>query len=541
MLLSQCKDGNNDGPLDLEIVGCDLLTEEVFRIILADKVKRNVGVFIEGANMIGNFGQLREGTRLSLRNFVTSKDYDRMSRYFPTYVPGESVVLHESNCDFYINLSNTETLVEVWYNNRSLKFQMNSDITAIRIGEIYEAKKVCPAQPDRSGGSSKFQTLRQIHDSIKNSIYAWCYAVIVDCCSSYIPKQGDTSDHLVIYKITDNSIFPEVISLNIFHRNPKEIPKIANFGDIIKLNDIQFKEHNGSLTGIIPSNSKSMSFNIFSCIGDNNSPYANYKGQFHMNNDHSSKLEKLSDWVKNTFSYEVPLCIKNSKHLTNLTLTDEADILTRVVAISSLGTQDNDPIVCICSEANEIAQLVVPNERKKLLKFIKPGDIVRVRGVCYEEKVLVLKHYSEILRIPNEFKCLEIIEPSNMEELNKYIGFYSPIAPCKVISTLTSEYMTLPVLGFDKIFKNYSEKHIRIDGFVVKVGMKNREILLTIWDGTKEENVINVYVEEKKFNEFLNGKSWEDIQKNIIGYNLKFQGVIRKDYDVLRLAGTSLI
>ncbi|OMJ67981.1 hypothetical protein SteCoe_34702 [Stentor coeruleus] len=414
-------------------------------------------------------------------------------------------------------------------------------MTNIKIGEIYEAKKPFPAQSDRTGGNSKHQTLRQIQDSIKQSIYAWTYAVIIDCCSSYIPKQGDTGDNLVIYKITDNSIFPEVISLNIFHRNPREIPKIANFGDIIKLNDIQFKLHNGSLTGIIPSNSKTMSFNIFSCIGDNNTPYANYKGQFHTNNDHTSKLEKLNDWVKNTFSYEVPLCIKNSKHLTNLSFCDETDVITRIVAISSLGTQDNDPIVCICSEANEIAQLVIPNERKKLLKFIKPGDVVRIRGVCYEEKVLVLKYYSEILRIPNEFKCLEIIEPCNMEELNKYIGFYNPIAPCKVISSFTSEYMMLPVLGFDKIFKNYSEKHIRIDGFVVKVNMKNREILLTIWDGVKEENIINVYVMEEKVNEFLNGKSWEDMQKDVIGYNLKFQGIVRKDYDVLRLVGTSLI
>lgn len=542
MLLSHCKDGNNTGPLDLELVKSDLLTEELRKLLLSDSKQSKVCLFIEGAKTIEFFSQLRVGTRLTLRNFTTSKNYGHISQHFPTYLLGESVATHESNCEFYIPLLGTDTSIDISYNNRSVNVSMDSDFESIKILEIYQARKSFPAPVDRIGGNSKVLNLRQIHDKVKVSPgYAWCYAVIVDCCASYIPKQGDSADYLVIYKLTDNSIFPEIISLNIFHKNPKEIPKIENFGDIIKLNDVQFKEHQGNLTAVITSNSKTMSFYIFSHTGDCYSPYASYKSQFHSNSEHASKLEKLSDWVKSTFTYEVPNFMKSSKRLTNISFSDEADVITKIVAIYSLGIHENDPLVCICSDSNEIAQLVIPYERKRLLKFIKAGDVIRIRGVCYEEKVLYLNHYSEILKVPAEFKCLEIPGPSEPDELIKFVNFYSPLAACKMISGIASEYSALPAVGFDKIFKNSGDnKHMKIEGFIVKAIARNKEIVISVWDGIKEENIVKVHVSENKIAEFLNGRSWDDMQRAVIGYNFKFQGIVRMDHDVLRLVATSL-
>ncbi|OMJ77440.1 hypothetical protein SteCoe_22958 [Stentor coeruleus] len=492
--------------------------------------------------MIGFFSQLRVGTRLTLGNFVTSKNYGHISQYFPTYLPGESVVTHEANCEFYIPLLGTDTSIDISYNNRSVKVSMDSDFGNIKILEIYQAKKSFPASVDKIGGNSKVLNLRQIHDKVKVSPgYAWCYAVIVDCCASYIPKQGDSSDYLVIYKLTDKSIFPEIISLNVFHKNPKEIPKVENFGDIIKLNDVQFKEHQGKLSAVITSNTKTMSFYIFSHTGDCYSPYASYKSQFHSNSEHALKLEKLSDWVRTTFPYEVPNFMKSSKRLTNINFSDETDVITKIIAIYPLGIHENDPSIVICNDTNEIAQLVIPNERKRLLKFIKPGDVVRIRGVCYEEKVLYLKHYSEILKIPTEFKCLEIPGPSDFDEIIKFMNFYSPIPTCKIVSSITSEFSALPIIEFDKIMNIEDNKHIKIEGFIVKAVVRNREIIISIWDGIKEDNVIKVYVAEGKVKDFINGKSWDYIQKAVIGYNLKFQGIVRMDHDALWLVDTSLI
>ena len=44
------------------------------------------------------------------------------------------------------------------------------------------------------------------------------------------------------------------------------------------------------------------------------------------------------------------------------------DLISRVIAICSIGTQEDDPIVCLLEGFNEIHHLVIPHKRKRLVK-----------------------------------------------------------------------------------------------------------------------------------------------------------------------------
>jgi hypothetical protein len=541
MNLSDCKLGINAGPLSLEIISRSNLTEELLKLVLIDASQAKVNLFVEGANLINFFMQPRISTRLELSDFEISEDFTQISQHFPTYLNGEEIATHETSFRFYIRMQNILPKLTLGYLNRTLKVSPSDNLDHINVKELYELRKSQLANIEKVGGTNKCCTLKEISDKISgNTVYAWCYAVVVDCCSSYLRKQGESPDYIAVYRITDYSIFPNNITLTIFHKTPKELPKIANFGDIIKLNDVQFKEHQGSMVGTFPSNTKSMSFYLFDYSGESLSPYACYKGQFHTNAEHANRIERLSDWTRLTFAYEVPLFLSNTKTLASLSINEEADVKTRVVEICSLGVNEHDPSVVILADSNEICQLVVPFDRKRLLKFIKQGDLVRIRGVSYEEKVLILKPYSEILRIPPEFKCLDVPNSLNKEELAKFLKIYVDIPQSKVISVISSEFQSVPMIPFNKLLVT-ENKFIKVEGFIIKLCIKRNSLELTLWEGNSEDNLISISVPEETIKSFLNGKSWEQAQLEAIGHDCKFQGIIQKDPNFFRLVGTSLV
>lgn len=540
MNLNDCKLGLNSGPLTLELISRSNLTEELLKLVLIDSNQEKVNVFVEGANLINFFMQPRISTRLELADFEITENFNQISQHFPTYLSGEDVATHDTNFKFFIHLHSTPKM-SLTYLSRSIKVNPSDNLENINVQELYEIRKSLVSNIEKVGGTNKCCTLKEINEKLSNNtVYAWCYAVVVDCCSSYLRKQGDSSDYLAVYRITDYSIFPNTTTLTIFHKTPKDLPKVANFGDIIKLNDVQFKEHNSSMTATFPSNSKSMSFYLFNYSGESLSPYACYKSNFHTNAEHATRIEKLSDWTRLTFAYEVPLFLRGTKSLSTLSSNEEADVKTRVIEICSLGINDFDPSVLILSDSNEICQLVVPHDRKRLLKFIKPGDLVRIRGVTYEEKVLVLKPYSEILRIPAEFKCLDVISSPSKEDLAKFLKIYVEVPQSQMVSSVSSEFQSVPLTPFNKLLSNES-KFIKVEGFVVKLVIRRNWLEITLWEGNSEDNVIRIGVPEESVKEFLNGKTWEQAQKGIIGHDFKFQGIVQKDKGLFSLVGTRLV
>lgn len=537
-MLNQCRPGTNDGPLDVELLYIVNLTDDLVKLGLQDGLNTKVNAFIEGANKIRFFSSLKPGTKLTLKNFAVSQNFSQIGQYFPTYITCEGVATFQSNYDFFISFNDPLPQMRISFNQNSLEIGSDTNIDGLNLAGIYETK-ISPEVLEKVPGEKN--SLKWIHEkTVNGNFYVSFYAVIVDCSGSYQPKLGETGDFLVTLKITDPSIFPSHASVNVFHRSPKDFPKIANFGDIIKLQEVYAKDYSGVLQTTVPCNGKNASFFVFPYSGESGVPYISYKGQFHNTNEHSLNVKKLSDWTAATFSYEYPLFIKNTKRLFGACSSEEIDLLTRVLGVFSLGIQEGDPQVCICADSNEISQLVVPEEKKKMLRYIEKGDIIRIRSVCYEDKVLHLNHYSEILKIPAEYKSMSVPLMCNEEEFNKCLQLYLPNPPKKVISYVSDEFKHNPIMPFQNILKVPIGKVIRIEGLIVKLDLGKR-LDITVWDGEREENIIRVQVRENFLGEFMNGKPWDNVKKECIGHDKTFQAAIRVENDSLTLISTKLI
>ena len=202
---------------------------------------------------------------------------------------------------------------------------------------------------------------------------------------------------------------------------------------------------------------------------------------------------------------------------------------------------ENDPKVCLCADTTEVCQLIIPEEKMKMLKYIEKNDVVRIRSVIYEDKVLYLNHYSDILRIPNEFKSMIIPATYNNEELNRYLRLYSPPSlTYRLISIVSDTLKFSPLTPFTKILNNPVNSIIRLEGFIVKISI-SKGIDFILWDGDKEQNIVKLHLPEENVLDFLNGKTWENAKQEIIGCNNLFQAAVKIDQDCLKLVSTKLI
>ena len=517
MLLNDCKIGINQEALDLEVVSITCLTSDLLKLNLRDSSSRKVNFFIESAKNISFFRSIKEGTWIKISNFIATQNFTQISQYFPAYIPGMSVAIHNSDCDFYILISEDLPNIILSYNTNSIELQSTTNIGELNLSTLYEMRFTIQAPLEKSA-NSKYCNLKTAFERIgQGQTYISCYAIIVDSTGSYMPKNSEISDYLVTLKITDPSIFPNIANVNIFHNSPKDFPKISNFGDIIKLNEVSIKDYLGILQVTIPCtrNRTSASFLIFSYTGESLVPYVNYRASFHNSNDHSLQIKKLSDWGYATLAHEPPLFIKNTKRLCNTSTSEEIDIITRIVGIYSLGMHENDPKVCLCADTTEVCQLIIPEEKMKMLKYIEKNDVVRIRSVIYEDKVLYLNHYSDILRIPNEFKSMIIPATYNNEELNRYLRLYSPPSlTYRLISIVSDTLKFSPLTPFTKILNNPVNSIIRLEGFIVKISI-SKGIDFILWDGDKEQNIVKLHLPEENVLDFLNGKTWENAKQEI--------------------------
>ena len=540
MLLSQCTKDLNTGPLELELLENIKLTDNLTKLTFQDRDQKKVNMFIEGATCLRLFTPILPGTLLSLSNFYISVNFSQISQHFPTYIQGESVAIYQSDFDFIILISDPLPVLHFAYNGNTLDLTPDSPIDTLSLTSLYQARKVAAVTPEKQS-PEKQPSLKTIHEKTTVGIrYASFYAIVVDCSGSYLPKAADATDHLVTLKITDPSIFPNHATVNIFHRNPKDFPKIANFGDIIKLQEVSIKDYSGGLQATIPCNGKGSCFFLFPYSGESLVPYISYRNNFHNSTEHSANIKRLSEWGLTTFSNEFPLFIKNTKRLVGACASEEIDLLTRILGIYSLGTQESDPKVCICGDNNEVSQLIIPEEKLKMLRYVEKGDVIRIRSVCYEDKVLYLNSYSEILRIPAEFKCMSVPAVFNSEELNKYSKMYGPVPVGRVISYIAEDYRYTPITPFQKVLQSAMGTVVKVEGFIVKIN-HGRGIDITLWDGEKEENLMMVHVDEENISEFANGKSWEDIRRDCVKYDRKFQAAVMISEKHLRLVSTKLI
>ena len=276
MLLNQVNIGENESKIEFTLLSSFQFAKSLFKFQLADNGNTKVNLFIANPIQIEFFRNLPIKAKLFLPHFHVTKDFSDINKHFPDVIKSKNFATQGSNYDFILRLPEILPAFSVFSKGKVLEIPENANLEEINPLEYFQSPNI--PQATQQEKISRCLDLEFIHQKVKNGHFiSSCCAVIIDCCDSYSPKPGENQDFLVCYKITDPSIFPEHATINIFHKDSKEIPKIANFGDVIILNDIQFGEYSNHLQGLIPANSKTMSFQLIKCNDQQFLPYSSYK------------------------------------------------------------------------------------------------------------------------------------------------------------------------------------------------------------------------------------------------------------------------
>lgn len=367
MHLKHGKIGENNSQLDIVLVSKFLIGPNLLRIHSTEASNFKINLIVEGALNVKFFSSIPVATRLSFKNFVLSQNFDLINTHLAGPMSGQKIALHDSDYDFFIFLTSPLPSIQLSFKENTLEIPNNASLNDINIGLL--------TKPSNTQTSNVFDEksacfdLRTIHEKVRNGhIFTTCYGIVLDCCDSYYAKPGESQDYLVSYKITDPSIFPDHANINIFHKDPKDIPKICFLGDVVVFNEIQFREYAGHVQGVIPNNYKNMSFHVFRYNDENCTPYANYKLGIYETYINTVLIKSLVKWFFSNFSLNIPIFIRNSKRLSDIKTGEEIDVIVNILGITSLGVSKTDPQVYFVGDDNQVFLLVIPHDREKLVR-----------------------------------------------------------------------------------------------------------------------------------------------------------------------------
>lgn len=534
MQLNQIEKGKKAGCVELTLLTQFYYPTGLLRLSVETNDGNKVNLFISNSATIPFFKELRPQTKISLQSYTTTMDCSVLKKFLPASIDPEKAISTDSTLKFHLELTFPLSSIYLEFGGNFLDIPAGALLSSVDLSTLYQQSSDKVAVTSQE----KYQTLKEISEKLKfGKATASCWAVIIDCCDSYI--KPDSSDYLITYKITDPSIFPRHANINIFHKDPKELPKIENFGDIILLNSVQFKEYKGSLYGTISSGIRNMSFFVFNYLNNSNKPYGSYKNLFIKDPESEYELQKLSNWVQGVFEIESPtFLLESSKKVSDVEESKgEFDIIAKVLGVFSLGTDPADPYLLLLMENGISYQLVLPSERKRLVYWIKAGDTVRIRSLTREKSQLFLNEYSEILKIP--FKRLKV--PENPDESKIVDSFYPyfTIQDSVEISSVTSKALKFPEIGFGQLADVEVGRVVRIRGFLLNFKPAIRTKMI-VWDGFDESNKFEAFVDQDDLFEFLNGNSLDNICDKIAAWDKVFVAAVEVNSEGFRVIHTRL-
>ena len=536
MQLNQIEKGKKAGCVELTLLTNFFYPTGLLRLSVQTNDGNKVNLFTANSACIPFFKELKPQTKIFIQSYTTTMDNTMLKKYLPPSVDLEKIVLSDSTLKFHLELTFPLSSIYLEFGGNFLDIPAGTLLSSVDLTSLFQQSV------DRTAVSTqeKFLSLQEISKKVKsNPTTASCWAVIVDCCDSYNPRP-DSSDFLVTYKVTDPSIFPNHANINIFHKDVKELPKIENFGDIILLNSVQFKEYRGQLTGVFSSGIRNMSFFVFNYLNQDCKPYGSYKNLFIKDLESEHELQKLSKWVQEVFELESPAFLSESyrKSVESEANKQELDMIARVLGVFNLGTDPTDPYLLLLLEKETTYQLVLPNERKRLVYWLNPGDTVRIRSLTYEKTLLFLSDYTEILKIP--FKRLKI--PTHPDE-SKFIESYFPyftLQDQSEITFVTTKALKFPEISFSQLADIELGRVVRLRGYALKFrpGIRTK---LIIWDGFEESNKFEAFIEQDELFEFLNGASIENLTEKIASWDKVFVAAIEVNNEGYKVVHTRLI
>lgn len=550
MHISELIPGEQKGPIEGKIKSRNKVHQSLLRIQIADSTGR-INIIFEGQTLAKTLENLRLNTLVRLTDFIVTEDDSPLKKYFPDFIDSSNIATLESSASWYILISQSYfpfPAILLEFNQNLINIDSESELSEVNLNDLYKPRLSSSPQKVSGPNNERYTNLSHIRDSVgETPIVSSCYAVVIDSTRSYY--QPNSTDYLITLKVTDETIYPEVSNLVIFHKNYEEVPKVESIGDVIRLDQFQFKKYQNYISITGSSGAKLAKFFLFKVGDESLAPYACYHGKFTQNPAHHTLLSNKRNWARTRFQAEVPKPLAATIALSEVSSQEEKDLLARVYGTYPLGVGKKDPIVLIVYDRSCLAQAIVPREKEKIVKWLESGDNIRMRSVRVEDSRISVSIFTDIMKVSEHFPLLQV--PSRIEkeaELAKLASYYQVSQEHKLKTMVHPSLKSLPVLAYSQVPNLSPGAECRVEGYVVKItpghpkdqsglqcpncntkthleicdcGSETDvmcDVSFNLWDGSQnEKSLIKVTVKEGACKAFFRGEDWE----NIVGQLLK--------------------
>ena len=217
--------------------------------------------------------------------------------------------------------------------------------------------------------------------------------------------------HLCTAKLIDPTIYPGVggrntpdfFSATFFAENPEEIPQAAKIGSILRVHRGDIKKYKEKDTMQLNCDTTIKGAWVLFDPMDGVTPIITSGKQFTFTTSDRETIKSLRKFSLNFFAkHELPaITLKEAEKKKK-----DFDCLCVVLATKKKGSNDH---VTLC-DGEKVVKLEIPFTRKL---NISPEEVVRLRSANYadgkEYRKLTLNEYSNILRVPKEYKSAKVL------------------------------------------------------------------------------------------------------------------------------------
>lgn len=566
--------GLHAGPLAVIVEDVSRVHTQLLRITLKDDTGK-INLIIEGAVLCHSLEPLKRDTNLVLSNFIATEEVERFQKYFPPMIRPNPIAEHGTSKSLFLiatTAQRPDMLFTYWKIEVNVPSTMSTEL--IEIKQLYVRPESQAQKPVALASvmnrQDQYSSLSQIKAQAEGGLLASVYCVVLDCTGSY--NVSNSIDVLMLLKVTDESIFPEYANIQVFHQPTNAVPKVAAYGDVLRIQSCMFKFFKGVLTGTLSAQSKAGRLMLFPLDSDELNPYGTYKCTFSSQTEHHKSMIELRRWAKMALTCSDPPVLSSSITLSKAQ-NSECDVLARVFAWHPVGAEDSDPVIVFLYDAERTAALVLDRPREKMLKYLNQGDTVRIRSVSFEESRLIPSCYTDILKIPH---CIERRQlpavPQQEQILDRAAAFFQPQLTPALISAVLPELRSTRFCNFTDASHISPGEKIRIKGYVVNITpnspadvrgyfccqcrqFTHQEICpcgqetvvrcqvgLVLWDGKNdsERDLLRVVIREKQLREFLSDLEWSDAKEKLLSAEALLELALEREDGVLTVLGTSL-
>ncbi len=318
------------------------------------------------------------------------------------------------------------------------------------------------------------------------------YGVLMDCSAPYYVEA--TKKHLCTAKLIDSTVHPggsgpEFVSTTFFAETHDAMPQVAKIGSIVRIHRGDIKKYKDTMQLNCDTSVKG-AWVLFDPT-DGVTPVSTSGKQYTFTLADRETIKSLRKFSLGYFGkHELPA----------ITLKDgekkKTDFDCLCVVLETKKRKDGDRIR-LC-DGEKVVKVDIPFARKL---HVSPEEVVRVRSANYAEgkeyNKLTLSEYSNVLRVPKEFKSAKaLLETLKGKDLSEDIAFEvslytrlrgSPLAITKTASAHKhAKLVQLKDLFSGEALKD-DKKFYKVHVSAVEIGPKDPQEWIWVADKTAQK------------------------------------------------------